>query len=146
MDLGSGGRGGKKPLDMVINLVPFIDLMAVTIAFLIMTAVWTQVGAQQVAAPGSAGGDATAEQLPLTLLVTDKTVVLSLGATKYPAQQLSNLEPLARQLRELKAQGLAENSVTVQAEDGVRYEDLVRIIDACLGAHLDGVAVTPASG
>ena len=41
MDLGTGGKGKKKPLDAAINLVPFIDLMAVTISFLIMTAVWT---------------------------------------------------------------------------------------------------------
>ena len=47
MDLGNA-KGGKKPLDAAINLVPFIDLMAVTISFLIMTAVWTQIGRLQV--------------------------------------------------------------------------------------------------
>ena len=36
MDLGTGGKGKKKPLDTAINLVPFIDLMAVTISFLNM--------------------------------------------------------------------------------------------------------------
>ena len=53
MDLGQGGKGGKKPLDTAINLVPFIDLMAVTISFLIMTAVWTQIGRLQVAQAGA---------------------------------------------------------------------------------------------
>jgi len=43
-DPGVPQKGGKKPLDTVINLIPFIDLMAVTIAFFIMIAVWTQVG------------------------------------------------------------------------------------------------------
>jgi hypothetical protein len=33
MDLSGATRGGKRPLDAVIDLVPFIDLMAVTIAF-----------------------------------------------------------------------------------------------------------------
>src|SRR3954468_22123689 len=88
MDLGdSGGRGKKKkPLDTAINLVPFIDLMAVTIAFLIMTAVWTQVGRLQV---GSAGGSADpnrrkkGEPLPLTMLITEKDVRLTLGGTVY---------------------------------------------------------------
>ena len=46
MDLGTS-KGGKKALDAAINLVPFIDLMAVTISFLIMTAVWTQIGRLQ---------------------------------------------------------------------------------------------------
>jgi len=52
MDMGGGGKGGKKPLDTTINLVPFIDLMAVTIVFLIMTAVWTQLGRRQVSQAG----------------------------------------------------------------------------------------------
>ena len=52
MDLGKSGKGGKKPLDAAINLVPFIDLMAVTISFLIMTAVWTQIGRLQVSQAG----------------------------------------------------------------------------------------------
>ena len=51
MDLGNA-KGPKKPLDATINLVPFIDLMAVTISFLIMTAVWTQIGRLQVAGAG----------------------------------------------------------------------------------------------
>ena len=52
MDLGQGGNRGPKPLDAAINLVPFIDLMACTIAFLIMTAVWTQLGRLQVTSSG----------------------------------------------------------------------------------------------
>ena len=48
MDLGTSSKGGKKPLDAMINLVPFIDLMAVTIVFLIMTAVWTQLARMDV--------------------------------------------------------------------------------------------------
>src|ERR1700750_1638717 len=85
MDLGQGGKGGKKPLDTAINLVPFIDLMAVTISFLIMTAVWTQIGRLQVASTGN-GGDPTPEDdkktLQLTLLLTDKELKLTAGPTQ----------------------------------------------------------------
>lgn len=48
MDLVAGARGGKKPLDAAVNLVPFIDLMAVTISFLILTAISTQLDCLQV--------------------------------------------------------------------------------------------------
>ena len=51
MDLGAK-KGGKKSLDTPINLVPFIDLMAVTISFLIMTAVWNQVAKLPVTQEG----------------------------------------------------------------------------------------------
>ena len=65
----------------MINLVPFIDLMAVTIVFLIMTAVWTQLGRLQVSQSGqSQGEEITAPPLmPITLLITDKELKLTVG-------------------------------------------------------------------
>ena len=44
-------KGGKKNVDFTVNLVPTIDLLSVLIAFLLITAVWTQlarINAQQV--------------------------------------------------------------------------------------------------
>ena len=38
------GKSGKKALDATINLVPFIDLLSCCIAFLLITAVWTELG------------------------------------------------------------------------------------------------------
>ena len=35
-----GGKGGRKPLDAQLNLVPFIDLLSCCISFLLITAVW----------------------------------------------------------------------------------------------------------
>jgi biopolymer transport protein ExbD len=40
VDVDSGGKGGKRPTNSDINMVPFIDLLMVTIAFLLITAVW----------------------------------------------------------------------------------------------------------
>lgn len=40
VDIGGGGKGGRKKLDMEINMVPMIDLLMVTISFLLITAVW----------------------------------------------------------------------------------------------------------
>src|SRR5262245_38579434 len=37
------GGGGRKPVDTEINLIPMIDLLIVTISFLLITAVWTQL-------------------------------------------------------------------------------------------------------
>jgi biopolymer transport protein ExbD len=39
VDVGSGG-GGKRQTNMEINMIPFIDLLMVTIMFLLITAVW----------------------------------------------------------------------------------------------------------
>jgi biopolymer transport protein ExbD len=39
VDVGGGG-GGKRSVNSDINMIPFIDLLMVTIAFLLITAVW----------------------------------------------------------------------------------------------------------
>lgn len=39
-----GGKGGRRSLDSELNMIPMIDLLMVTISFLLITAVWTQMG------------------------------------------------------------------------------------------------------
>ncbi len=39
----SGGKGGRKSVDSEINMIPMIDLLMVTISFLLITAVWTHM-------------------------------------------------------------------------------------------------------
>lgn len=43
VDVGGGGKGGRKQLDSEINMIPMIDLLLVTISFLLITAVWTHM-------------------------------------------------------------------------------------------------------
>jgi biopolymer transport protein ExbD len=155
MDLGQGGKGGKKPLDTAINLVPFIDLMAVTISFLIMTAVWTQIGRLQVSSGGSS--EPTEEQdtktVPVTLLLTEKEIRLSAGGSAFDPIPITrdtknkiDLTKLNAKLKELKVQLPDQSALTLQTEDTVRYEDLVRVIDEVIGAGLPNVSVQAATG
>jgi biopolymer transport protein TolR len=158
MDLGSGGKGGKKPLDTAINLVPFIDLMAVTISFLIMTAVWTQVGRLQVS---QAGGESnpTEEQkedktVPVNLLITDKELRLTVGQSPFDAIPVTrdatgriDLTKLEAQIKQVKEQLPPEqNTITLQTEDAVKYDDLVRIIDQMKGQGLGAISISPVTG
>ncbi|NBD10055.1 MULTISPECIES: biopolymer transporter ExbD [Corallococcus] len=158
MDLGNSGKGGKKPLDVAINLVPFIDLMAVTISFLIMTAVWTQIGRLQVS---QAGGASTEEQqeeektktVQLTLLVSPTEMRLTADQSAFDPIPLTrddkgrpDLSKLVARFKELKAQLPDQSAITLQTEDLVRYEDLVRIIDECIGSGLPQVSVSAAMG
>jgi biopolymer transport protein TolR len=157
MDLG-GGKG-KKSLDVAINLTPFIDLMAVTISFLIMTAVWTQIGRLQVA---QAGGPSTEDEqkqeeqtktVQLTLFVTPTELRLAADQSEFPpieakrgANGKLDLAPLIARFKELKSQFPDQSAITLQTEDKVRYEDLVRIIDQCIGAGLPQVSVSAIMG
>jgi biopolymer transport protein TolR len=157
MDLGTGGKGKKKSLDAQINLVPFIDLMAVTISFLIMTAVWTQIGRLQVSQAGgnSDPNDQQQDQktLPLTLLITEKELRLTAGSTAYDPIPVTrdpkgriDLLKLLDKFKEIKTQLPDQSAITLQTEDSVKYDDLVHIIDECIGAGLPAVSVAAAMG
>ena len=43
-----GGGDRKKPLHAELNLVPYIDLLTCMVAFLLITAVWTQLARLKV--------------------------------------------------------------------------------------------------
>ncbi|MER2559344.1 MAG: biopolymer transporter ExbD [Myxococcaceae bacterium] len=155
MDLGGGGKGGKKPLDTNINLVPFIDLMAVTIVFLIMTAVWTQLGRLQVSQSGQSAQEEQPQENkppPPSLLITEKELKLSVGGLQYDPIPVTKddkgrieLKKLVENLGKVKTEQPDQVSITLQTEDGVLYEDLVRIIDTVIGAQFPSVSVSPAS-
>ena len=40
VNVDNGGKGGRRSLDTEINMIPMIDLLMVTISFLLITAVW----------------------------------------------------------------------------------------------------------
>jgi biopolymer transport protein ExbD len=154
---GSGGRGrAKRPLDAVINVVPAIDLLACTISFLLFTAVWTQISRLQVQTAGTGGPAAVEEkkQIQVTVTVTERGMSLSTTtgvAVEIPAlgkgpegQPVHDLKVLAEKLKQIKAEFPDQSSVTVAAEDGVLYADLVRVIDTATGAGLPAVSVTAA--
>lgn len=159
MDMGGSTKGGKKPLDAMINLVPFIDLMAVTIVFLIMTAVWTQLGRLQV----SQAGQSSSEQepppqtlQPITLLITEKDLKLTVGGSQLDPIAITRddkgrveIEKLMTKLKELKTQQPDQSAITLSTEDNVKYEDLVRLIDTVVqdGTNplFPSVSVSPAS-
>jgi biopolymer transport protein ExbD len=69
-----GGKGGRKPLDAEINMIPMIDLLMCLIAFLLLTAVWStmaRVNANaNVPGPPDPNNPVTTENPELWLHVT----------------------------------------------------------------------------
>jgi biopolymer transport protein ExbD len=43
VNVDGGGKGGRRSLDSEINMIPMIDLLMVTISFLLITAVWSHM-------------------------------------------------------------------------------------------------------
>ncbi|HET7755156.1 MAG TPA: biopolymer transporter ExbD [Anaeromyxobacteraceae bacterium] len=151
-----GGRGKRRrSLDASINVVPAIDLLSCCISFLLFTAVWTQISRLQVAQYGN-GVPAVAQKASVTLTIrvthTGHVVETSAGGT-FPMPVLSggdapryDFAQLATKLQELRTQYPDQSQVTVAADDNVVYADLVRTVDACVGAGLAAVSVTGSAG
>lgn len=145
MDLGTSGRG-RRSLDAQLNLVPFIDLMAVTIVFLIMTAVWTQLGKLNVELENPHGPiSPTTTQAALEMTMSAHRFELSLDGrllATFTDQQLSALRVA---LVELKGRLPEQSSITLSSADDVTYEQIVSVMDVCVAAELPSVTLNPRS-
>jgi biopolymer transport protein ExbD len=69
----SEARGGRRPLDSDLNMIPMIDLLMVTISFLLLTAVWTHYERipSDALAPGASGPTPPAEEPRLHVEMND---------------------------------------------------------------------------
>src|SRR5437868_1873268 len=75
VDTASGNGGGKRKVDQTINMVPFIDLLMVTISFRLIPAVWSHMARLQTSASvPSTGGRIETPQVEsvLHVRVSDK--------------------------------------------------------------------------
>jgi biopolymer transport protein ExbD len=154
---GGRGRGRKRSLDAMVNVVPAIDLLSCCITFLLVTAVWTQISRLQTTQYGNgAPAAAQAGKVSITLRLgasghvletsdgrTLAVAPLGRGAEGEPRYDWPGLEA---KLAELRAAYPDQTALTLAAEDAVRYADLVQTIDACVGAGLANVAVTGHAG
>lgn len=139
------GKGAKRSLDVALNIVPFIDLLSCCLAFLLITAVWTQLAAFEVAPGGSGEGGRAADAPSLTLYVdegghtlsrsTGESDLIPRRGADYDYARLADRLGLARQA----LPGVA--ALTVRASDPVRYEEIIRTMDVAKGARFSDVAV-----
>jgi biopolymer transport protein ExbD len=126
---------GRKPLDAVLNLVPFIDLLSCCISFLLITAVWTQLASLRAVHRGPGGSDSSTRDWRLLVLIDDQGFRVAEGGeiTSIPmAHGKYPMEQLAQKLSAIKQQHQDVNDVTIASEDGVRYDWIVHTMDTAI--------------
>jgi hypothetical protein len=155
------GRGrGRKSVDSDINMIPMIDLLMVTISFLLITAVWSQMARVDADAqvPGSLSPVDSPPPLPevqlhVIMASADRFVLAwKQGATTIDSMELTrpagaSTDGDARRLRfpELAAKvdsewrnkgkhsrstDLAFDRAVVHTGDATEFADIVGVIDA----------------
>jgi hypothetical protein len=61
VDLGANAGGRRRTLDSEVNMIPMIDLLIVTISFLLITAVWTHMARLDASAQTRGGNEPCAD-------------------------------------------------------------------------------------
>jgi biopolymer transport protein ExbD len=135
---GGGGKARRKPVDADLLLVPYIDLLTCMVAFLLITAVWSQLARLSVAQKGQGGDEVgVIDHLRIAvavhadgfnLIVKDdqKPIPLQGGQLDYPR--------LLDELKRLKNLFPDKTDVQVLSADGVVFEKLVRTMDTAMAA------------
>ncbi|HMU41340.1 MAG TPA: biopolymer transporter ExbD [Pseudomonadota bacterium] len=147
----SSGKGGRKSLDAAINLVPFIDLLSCCISFLLITAVWVNLGQIEVKTPQRQSGDPSERNIDtdvkITLTLSPSAVVIQRSTGEQT--ELPRIEGhidergLNQQLALLRTALPKQYDMTVLTHDSVNYLDLVRTMDLARGAQFSNIQVTP---
>ncbi len=143
----TGGGGGKKPLNADLNLVPYIDLLTCMVAFLLITAVWTQLARLQASqkGQGQAGEETPPEQqVNIVVVVNQDGYNLVVGQDQTPIPKKGDqydAEKLGNELKKVKDAHPDKNDVKVASEDQIKFETLVRTMDTVLTARFPDISL-----
>jgi biopolymer transport protein ExbD len=118
-----------------------------------MTAVWTQIAMLEVQ-NASGGQEAQAEEpdpnkpKPILVLLTDRGVKIQEEANpdlkEFPSTGDGyDYNGIQIELKRLKDMRPERTEVKVQSEDGVKYTDIVKVIDIATGLELKALTLTP---
>jgi biopolymer transport protein TolR len=143
------GKGGKKSLTADLNLVPYIDLLTCMVAFLLITAVWTQLAQLKTSQRGQ-GGDQ--EQPPPMAKIA---VVVGQDGINLVVNQDREIVPdkngqpdwsaLGALLKKAKGQFPDKDDVQIASEDSVLFDRLTGVMDATIAAGFPSVSLVPSS-
>jgi len=144
LDVG-GGHSRRRAVDSTIPLIPFIDLLLCCVMFLLVTAVWNELAGRDVVqrVPGlNAVDQPPVERLRIVLqlrqqgyvvatTVGDRVEIPKVGDSFDTAALRTCLGKTAA------VPGAPEGEITVTAEDGLVFADIIEAMDAAAAAGFD---------
>lgn len=149
-------RNKKKHLDFEVNLIPCIDLLSVCICFLLLTAVWLNVGSMNVkqAIGGQAQADTVKSPLVWIRMTATGDVNLEVQETsKVPVAQKKihldqvdkqvNWEQLEAAIASLRVLEPALNTGLILPVASTAYEDIIAVMDKLKKNGMTDLGVSP---
>ena len=142
-----GGKSGKKSVNADLNLVPYIDLLTCMVAFLLITAVWSQLARLEAhqKGQGQAGEETPPEvQVNIVVVVNQEGFNLVVGQEQTPIPKRGadyDFEKLGTELKKAKDAHPDKNDITVSSEDQTIFDTIIRTMDVALTARFADVSL-----
>jgi biopolymer transport protein ExbD len=149
-------RSHKKHLDFEINLIPCIDLLSVCICFLLLTAVWLQVGSLNVKQAIGGQSAAETEKKPQLWVGMSDNGDLNLSVKdsgrvpgKFRSMKIrgiegkSNMTDLSQAVQQLRTLDPALKMVLIQPRPSNDYEEIIDVMDQFKKDGLTDLGVVP---
>lgn len=145
----------KKHLDFELNLIPFIDLLSTCICFLLITAVWMQIGSLNVKQAVGGQPASETEKKPtawifmekdgaITFDVRDSSLKAELRKSTIPAKDGKlDLETVTKLAADLRTVEPSLKTALIQPKAETSYEDIVDLMDTVKKAGLGDLGVVP---
>lgn len=154
------GLGSKKELNADLNLTPFIDLLSTCVCFLLITAVWIEIGSVEI--KQSHGTEAAASkkisydldvvfqsptQLKLNLKKNGRRLRAYSVKTDTPENfQASLNETLKNKVMQLKGKVVEIATATITPRSSVDYGNLVATLDTLRKNQIINIGILSARG
>jgi biopolymer transport protein ExbD len=148
ISIDSGGRGRRKDVNAELLLVPYIDLLTCMIAFLLITAVWTQLARLEVQQKGQ--GESSTGEPPTTkiaVVVHGDGFAVVVDQDQQPVPQAHgdyDYAALAKELKRLKQTHQDKTDVQILSEDAIKFDILVKTMDAAMSAGFPDLSLLDA--
>ena len=145
-----GQRGRQKPVNAELNLVPYIDLLTCMVAFLLITAVWTQLASLPISqkGPGTDSDALPVADEKIAVVVHDDGFNVIVGNDQKPVPKRAgalDFPALATELQAVKRAHPRKNDLQVMSDDGIGFDALVRTMDASINAGFPDLSLLDAA-
>lgn len=144
----------EKDLDFEINILPILDILSVLICFLLLTAVWVQIGTLDTRQAIGDNSTAGKENPPSLWITVDTQGAIQLSMRDLPNKKTyeENINSVGRKvnwaqleakLQSLKQQWPELKTGVVRPEAQASYGDVIRIMDKLKQFQFEGVGLSP---
>lgn len=148
----------KKELNFEINILPILDILSVLICFLLLTAVWTQIGTldtRQALGDNSVAGAKNPPSLWIELAANGNLKFSLRDVVKNPSLKFKSETVISSQakginwlgfdqaLNDIRVQIPELKTVVITPEAQTNYGDVIKIMDQLKQKQLTDIGLSP---